>query len=43
MRRRLAGEPSHGRLQLMYHFVRISVVMSLSATRHRAVPKEVPS
>ena len=43
MRHRLAGHPSNGRLGLAYHFVRLSVVMALSASRHRAVTREVPS
>jgi glycosyltransferase involved in cell wall biosynthesis len=41
MRYRQAGEASNGRLRLAYHFVRLTVVMALGATRHRAIPREV--
>jgi glycosyltransferase involved in cell wall biosynthesis len=43
MRERQAGQASNRRLHLAYHFVRLAVVMALSPTRHRAVPREVSS
>jgi glycosyltransferase involved in cell wall biosynthesis len=41
MRYRQAGRASNGRLRLAYHFVRLTVVMALSATRRRGIPREV--
>jgi glycosyltransferase involved in cell wall biosynthesis len=41
MRNRQAGQASNSRLRLAYHFVRLTVVMALSATRHRGIPREV--
>jgi glycosyltransferase involved in cell wall biosynthesis len=43
MRERQAGKASNRRLRLAYHFVRLAVVMALSPTRHRAVPREASS
>jgi glycosyltransferase involved in cell wall biosynthesis len=41
MRDRQAGEASNSRLRLAYHFVRLTIVMALGATRHRGIPREV--
>jgi hypothetical protein len=43
MRDRQAGQASNRRFQLVYHFIRVVVVMVSSAARRRVAPQEVSS